>query len=201
MKTNKTVEVEFKVQIPRSSFRSISARLRSLGFKLDNKTVICDNFLSINRSQVKGFDFTRLREYSNGKLELTKKYWIKNNKDKLRSEESIYISNHDLELLNFALPALFKVTKLRHHYINSNVLGAGYFMTVCIDHLRSPLDTNLLLEAEILADENTFTETSSLVRSVVCQLIQEESPKEADGFLKYCGQLNPDIKRILDNIN
>ncbi len=200
MDFTKTIEVEFKVQIPKTDLKKVTVKLTSLGFNLDHNALIHDSFLQITRSQVKGFDFTRLRRYDNGKIELTKKSWIRSGKDKLRSEETIHVDHGNLELIDFLLPPLFTVQKLRKHYLNSNVLDSGFFMTVCIDRLTTPNDDHLLLEAEILANESTFSSANELVHKLVSQIVGQTNPREADGFLKYCATLDPKIKQILDKI-
>ncbi|MGL4759686.1 MAG: CYTH domain-containing protein [Patescibacteria group bacterium] len=192
--STKHLEAEFKVALQHKDEGKVLMNLRELGFIEVASCRLEDYYLNLSKSPVKGFDYERVRVEDSNLFLFTKKVWLVSPTQPQRQEVEYKISrDQSQDIINSAKNCIYMV-KRRTSYISPRFAN----LTICIDELRVPYDSNFLLEGEILTDSEGYDVAINTIQCVISQITEISELQEAKGILKYAGSLDPGIKAKLD---
>jgi len=180
-------EAEVKYQIPVEKIAEIKQKLLKYGFVQESESHLIDIYIKIDKSELGGWNFARVRKYDDGKLFLTNKRWTgKSKESKVRQEEERTISEQELEELVRGKHGLVTLEKDRTEF-QGQIEGRD--TTIEIDKLHVGNKNYCFLECERLVSKEqsatTRQELAEWVRENIDNTLTEEAPSMLEFAMSF----------------
>lgn len=181
-------EAEVKYEINEDVATNLDKILKTKGFNLISQNFLRDYYLSKNKSELGGWDFTRLRKYDDGKTILTQKEWKSDAKgNKVRIEQEKEISVNEFEKLLAQTPTIELIEKNRKEYrgkVNDCEL------TIDFDKLSFNDKNYYFVEVERIVDIEDSSKVRAELSEWVKSNIDSSLDEEALSMLDFIDKLN-----------